>query len=314
MKLVFFGSPETARLSLEKLLTAGHSVELVITQPDRPSGRGKKTAASPVKRFALEKGLPVLQPQRIRKEPEVLAALERIRPDLNVVVAFGQIMPAAIIYAPRLNTINLHFSLLPQYRGASPVQWAILGGDSLTGVTVFELDEKMDEGPILSLQELPLSQQETAQTLEHRLAVAGADLLIATIARIDSIEYKPQDHSQATYAPLIKKEDGKIDWQNSAQQIDRQVRAFFPWPSAFTFFQGKRIKIIKGKAEDAKPRSDGIPGRIEEIRKDGLVTCCGDSRIYRIQELQPENKKAMTAYAFSLGADVHPGDVFTSDP
>ncbi len=312
MKLVFFGSPETSRISLEKLYASDFSIELVITQPDRPAGRGKKLAVSPVKQFALEKGLPVIQPLRIRRDPEVLGRIESVRPDLNVVVAYGQIMPGSIIYAPPLNTINLHFSLLPLYRGASPVQWAILRGETDTGLTVFELDKKMDEGPILTQKEMSIQPEENALELEQRLAIAGADLLLETITSIGSIEYTTQDHDQATYAPLIKKEDGKIDWNHSAQHIDRQVRAFFPWPSAFTTFRGQRMKLIRGKCDESKTIPDSIPGRIEDIRKDGLLVGCGDARNYFIRELQPENKKAMSAYAFSLGAKIQPGEYFGS--
>lgn len=312
MKLVFFGSPETSRISLEKLHSSDFSIELVITQPDRPAGRGKKIAVSPVKQFALEKGLQVMQPRRIRKDPEVLNRIKNIRPDLNVVVAYGQIMPGSIIYTPPFNTINLHFSLLPLYRGASPIQWAILRGETVTGVTVFELDKKMDEGPILTQQEFPMYPEENALELEQRLALAGADQLLETISAMRSIEYTPQDHEKATYAPLITKADGIIDWSRSALHIDRQVRAFFPWPSAFTTFRGQRMKLIKGNCDISQTVSDGIPGRIQKIRKDGLRICCGDAGIYHIRELQPENKKAMSAYAFSLGADIQPGERFTS--
>lgn len=313
MKLFFFGSPETARISLERLHTEGHSIALVITQPDRPSGRGKKTAVPPVKQFALEKELPLLQPRRIRKDPDIRERLDSLRPELNVVVAYGQIMPASVIYAPPLNTINLHFSLLPAYRGASPVQWAILRGETVTGITIFELNEKMDEGPILTQQKIPILPRENAWELERRLAVAGADLLVETIAAIRSLEYRPQEHELATHAPLLNKEDGEIDWHKPARHIDRQVRAFFPWPSTFSFIRAKRVKVVSGRCWESRCAENVPPGSIVEIRKEGLFVCCGDSSIYHIQTLQPENKKVMQAYAFSLGAQLRPGDRFVSE-
>jgi methionyl-tRNA formyltransferase len=312
VKLFFYGSPQSARISLERLHAAGHSIDLVITQPDRPAGRGKKTAVSSVKQFATEKDLTILQPLRIRKDPVIREHLQSLQPDLNVVVAYGQIMPADVIYAPPLNTINLHFSLLPLYRGASPVQWAILQGETVTGVTVFELNEKMDEGPILSQREVPILPGENALELEQRLAETGADLLIKTISDIRSLVYRPQDHHLATKAPLIKKEDGEIDWHRPALYIDRQVRAFFPWPSAFTFVHGKRVKIVRGRAVESMTAKDVVPGSIVEVRQDGLLVACGEDGIYQIQELHPENKKVMVAYAFSLGAQLHPGDRFAS--
>jgi methionyl-tRNA formyltransferase len=312
VKLVFWGSPETGRIALEKLIREGHSLELVVTQPDRPAGRGKKLTISPVKSFALEQGLPVIQPRRVRKDPTVLERLEEIRPDLNVVVAYGQIMPTSVIYAPTFNTVNLHFSLLPYYRGAAPVQWTILRGETITGVTVFELDAKMDEGPILTQQEVTILPGENALDLERRLAGIGADLLAKTIADIRSLELKPQDHALATYAPLLKKEDGEIDWRQSSVEIDRLVRAFYPWPSTFTFLNEKRLKILKGRTDPSPPQAKSVPGQIVAVGKQGISICCGDSQGYLIQELQPENKKAMGAYAFAHGAQIHAGDRLAS--
>lgn len=293
------------------MVEAGLSVELIITQPDRPSGRGRKAATSVIKEYAVHAGLPYLQPTRIRKDPAALETLKSIKPDLNVVVAYGQIMPAAIIYLPRHNSINLHFSMLPLYRGASPIQWAILNGEESTGITIFELDEKMDEGPLLMQKQVPIFPDENAQELEDRLSCLGADLLIESIREIEKIQPINQDHSLATYAPLIKKEDGEVHWEKPAIFLERQVRAFFPWPSSYTFFNHRRIKLIKAKSVKEHSYTDKTPGTILGIHKDGIDVGCGEQTVFRIQELQPENKQAMTAHAFSLGAQLKPGDCFS---
>lgn len=309
MKIIFFGSPDSAVRALKKILLGGHRVELIITQPDKPAGRGKKLAPSSVKRFAEEADIPVYQPIKIKKDPLVLEKMRKIDPDLNVVVAYGQIIPASLIYYPRYNSINLHFSLLPKYRGASPVHWAILNGDQITGVTIFELNEKMDEGDILAKQELEILPGEYAHELETRLAQMGAGLLCKTINRIGSIPRIKQDHAQATLAPLLKKEDGRIDWTKKAIEIDRKVRAFTPWPSAFSFLEKKRVKILAGKGLGSKiPNS--APGEILDMSMDGIQVSCGQNSSYLITELQPEGKKAMSAHAFSLGANIKSGDKF----
>ena len=309
MKIVFFGSPSSAVYSLKKLIEEGHRIDLVITQPDKPSGRGKKVKASAVKHYAQTVGIPVYQPEKIRKDLLIRERLERIAPDLNVVVAYGQIIPAPIIYLPKYNSINLHFSLLPKFRGASPVSWSILNGDKITGVSVFQLDEKTDQGDILAMQEVTIHPGEYADELEDRLAAIGAELLCKTIKNIDTIPHIKQDHSKATFAPLLKKEDGKIDWTKEAAEIDRKIRAFTPWPSAFSFLDHKRIKVIKGKKRDCLP--DGCsPGEIIGIERTGIKVCCGHNSIYQIEELQPEGKKVMSAYAFSLGNRINPGTKF----
>lgn len=309
MNIIFFGSPDSAVHSLKKILEAGHCVELVITQPDKPAGRGKILAPSPVKRFSLEKNIPVYQPRRIRKDPFILEKMKKISPDLNVVVAYGQIIPSSLIYYPRFHSINAHFSLLPKYRGASPVHWAILNGEKTTGVTIFELDEKMDSGDILAKQELKILPGEYAHELEVRLAEMGADLLCKTIDRIGTIPHIKQNHSEATLAPRLKKEDGKIDWTGTAIEIDRKVRAFTPWPSAFSFIDQKRLKIISGKRLKSKT-SKSVPGEILEVNTNGIQVSCGQNSVYLIEELQPEGKKAMSAHAFSLGTKINPGDKF----
>jgi len=310
MRIVFFGSPASALPSLKKLLESNHSIEFIITQPDKPFGRGKKVSPPPVKKIALDQNIPVYQPEKIRKDAGALEKIKKIQPDLNVVVAYGQIIPSSIIYLPKYNSINVHFSLLPKYRGASPVRWAILKGERKTGITIFELNEKMDEGDILTQEEFEILPDEGAVELEARLALKGAELLTETIAKIDEIKPRKQDHSIATYAPLIKKEDGRIDWINDALHVERQVRAFTPWPSVYTFLGEKRVKIHNGrKIEDRiEPFS---AGKILGVKKEGIEVCCGEGSVFLIESLQPENRNKMDAYAFSLGAKIKPGDKFT---
>jgi len=310
VRIVFFGSPELALPSLKKLIERGHKVELIITQPDKPSGRGKKLMPCPVKKAALDLNIPCYQPLKIKKDEIALEKIKEIQPDLNVVVAYGQIIPSSIIYLPRYHSLNVHFSLLPKYRGASPVQWALLNGEEKTGITIFELNEKMDEGDILTQKEIEILPEENAGELESRLAPIGADFLIETIARIGKISPHKQDHSRATYAHKLSKEDGKIDWTKNSLQIERQIRAFTPWPSAFAFLHGRRMIIHKGKKIEDQSSPSLNPGEILGIEKQGIEVCCGERSVYLIQSLQPEGKKMMDAYAFCLGARIKPGDIF----
>jgi methionyl-tRNA formyltransferase len=303
MRIVFFGSPAAALPSLSRILEDGHRVELVITQPDKPAGRGRTVTSCPVKIYARDRGLPVHQPNKIRKDLRSLELLQSIRPDINVVVAFGQIMPTSIIDLPRWHTVNVHFSLLPKYRGASPVAWALLQGETRTGVTIFELNEKMDEGDVLVQRELDILPGETAGRLEGRLAEAGAVLISETLARRESLPLVPQDHSAATYAPKLKKEDGRIVWAEPAEIIDRKVRAFSPWPSAFAFLAGQRIQMTKGRPLENATTAE-TPGRILGSGRDGLRICCGQGTIYLLEALKPENKKEMSAADFSRGAQL----------
>jgi len=307
MRIVFFGSPGAALPSLERLLEAGHTIELVITQPDKPAGRGKESASPPVKEAALRRGIPILQPEKIRKDESIFTALEKIGPDIIVVVAYGQIIPSAIIDRPRYKAVNVHFSLLPKYRGAAPVQWAILNGEEKTGVTIFELNEKMDEGEILSQVETTIGKKEKAGQLEERLSRLGADLLVKTLERIDEVSRLPQNQALATLAPRLHKDQGRIVWANDAFSVDRMVRAFSPWPGAFTFLRGQRI-IIHGGAPLTVPPSPPDPGRIIEIRKEGPVVGCGGGSAYLIERLQRENRKEMAAADFLRGTKLETGD------
>jgi methionyl-tRNA formyltransferase len=288
MRIVFFGSPRAALPSLERLLEAGHSIELVITQPDKPAGRGKASTPPPVKEAARRHGITVLQPEKIRKDPGVLGALGKIAPDVIVVVAYGQIIPSAIIDLPCYKSVNVHFSLLPQYRGAAPVQWAILKGEEKTGVTIFELNERMDEGDILSQLETTIGMRENARELEER-------------------RHLPQDPTRATLAPRLHKDQGRIDWVKDAFSIDRMVRAFSPWPGAFTFLRGQRI-IIHAGSPLTVPLPAPDPGRIVEVRREGPVVGCGGGSAYLIERLQREDRKELAAADFLRGTKVGTGE------
>jgi methionyl-tRNA formyltransferase len=307
MRIVFFGSPRAALPSLERLLESGHSIGLVVTQPDRPAGRGKQPTTPPVKEEALRRGIPILQPERIKKDAEAATALRQAEPEIIVVIAYGQIIPAAIINLPRYHSINVHFSLLPRYRGAAPVQWAILKGEPRTGVTVFELNEKMDEGDILSQLETDIRPRENALDLEVRLSRLGADLLVRTLEKIDSLPHLPQDQSLASLAPRLHKDQGRVDWRSDAHSVDRLVRAFFPWPGAFTFFRGQRLIVHAGSPLPISVHPSEA-GRVVELRREGPVVACGGGTFYLIERLQRENKREMTAADFLRGTKIEIGD------
>ena len=307
MRIVFFGSPAAALPSLRGLIEAGHTVELVVTQPDKPAGRGRKLLPSAVKVFAVERGIPVIEPAKIRTDE---AALERVRaaaPDVNVVVAYGQIIPNAVHSFPRHRSLNVHFSLLPKYRGAAPVQWTILNGDLESGVTIIELNDRMDEGDILAVKRVPVGPRETARELEDRLAGLGAALLVETIEHIDRVLRTAQDHRLASPAPKIKKEDGRIRWEDAAPAVDRRVRALADRPGVTMYFKGRRTGILGGRNLETAV-SEQAPGTVLTIGKDGLAVACGEGTAFLIEKIQPEGKGPMAAYAFSLGTKIGPGD------
>jgi len=308
MKTVFFGSPAAALPSLRALLGAGHTVELVVTQPDKPAGRGRKLHPSAVKAFAVERRIPVIEPVKIRTDGPALERVRSAEPDLNVVVAYGQIIPNAIHALPRHRSLNVHFSVLPKYRGAAPVQWTILNGDTDSGVTIIELDDRMDEGDILAVKRVPVGPRESARGLEERLAGLGASLLLETIEHIDGVSRIAQDHRLASLAPKIKKEDGRIRWEDAAQPVDRRVRALAGRPGVFTFFKGRRIGILSGRNLEAV-NAGQAPGTVLTVGKDGLTVACGGGTAYIVEELRPEGKGPMPAHVFSLGTKIEPGDI-----
>lgn len=301
MDLVFLGTPAFAVPTLEALVAAGHAVRCVVTQPDRPSGRGQSLTASPVKETALRLGLPVYQPERIRR-PEAVAALADLQPDAMVVVGYGQIIPQSVIDIPPHGIINVHASLLPKYRGAGPVQWAIANGETRTGVTTMRIDAGLDTGDMLLKAESEIGPDETAAELGARLAAMGAALLVETLQRLESIVPEKQDPAQATYAPLIKKEDGLIDWRRPAQAIHNRVRGFQPWPGAYTRFRGQQLHVWKSRVAADAP---GTPGGLL-LRP--LRAVCGAGTL-ELLEVQLEGRKRISADAFANGQRISAGDV-----
>jgi len=304
MRLVFLGTPAFAVPTLESLVAAGYDVLSVVTQPDRPSGRGQRLAASPVKEAALRLGLPVYQPERIRR-PEAVAALAGLRPDAMVVVGYGQILPQTVIDIPPRGIINVHASLLPEYRGAAPVQWAIANGSARTGVTTMRIDAGLDTGDMLLKAETEIGPDETALELGARLAAMGAALLIETLERIESIAPHRQDAAQATYAPLLKKENGLIDWRQPAQAIHNRVRGFQPWPGAYTRFRGQQLHIWKSRVAAAQTHKSGEPGL---LTSHPLAIACGQGSLEPI-EVQLEGRKRITAEEFANGQRITGHDI-----
>ena len=292
------GTPAFAVPSLEQIVTEGHEVMAVYTQPDRPKGRGQNHSAPPVKEAALRLALPVHQPERVR-HPEVAEQLLAMAPEAMVVVGYGQIIPRAILDIPPNGIINVHASLLPKYRGAAPVQWAIARGESRTGVTTMRINEGLDTGDLLLQWETAIGPDENAVELSQRLALAGADLLVRTLAELPFIQPLPQDDAQATYAPILKREDGKIHWQLSAPEILNRIRGFEPWPGGYGFLRDRRLQIWSARAGELKLP----PGRLH-IQQRQIFVGCGNPESIEVLELQWEGKKRMSAATFLNGFPV----------
>ena len=301
------GTPESAVPSLRRLLDDGHEVVAVWTQPDRPAGRGNKLHQSPVKEFAVQHNLTVHQPLKIRTQ-EAKDLFASHAADAAVVVAYGRILPPEFLDAQRHGCINVHFSLLPKYRGAAPVNWAIVNGEKETGVTTMRIVEELDAGPILLQRATQIGESETAPELMKRLAEIGAELLSETLKGIENIELKPQRIEDATFAPILKREDGRIDWTMDAAAIERRVRGFQPWPNAHTTLHSRRLIIRQAQHEELQPPAKR-PGQIIEAHGDRLLVACGDETALRILELQPEDSRRMTARDFLNGAHLQIGQV-----
>jgi methionyl-tRNA formyltransferase len=307
VRVVFLGSGAFAIPSFTALIDAGHEVAALITQPDREKGRGRVLTPPPLKPVALARGVAVHQPRRVREE-SAQEVLRGLAPEVQVVVAYGQILPRSVIDIARHGTVNVHASLLPLYRGAAPVQWAIVNGERETGVTTMLIDEGLDTGPTLLARSAPIGAEETAALLEPRLAVLGAELLLETLAGLENGRLKPtpQDHARATLAPLIRKEDGRIDWSMPAEAVARRVRGFHPWPGTFTTWQGQPLKVLRARAEG---EGTAAPGEIVADREGLLVGCGQDTRL-RLLEVQPESRRPMGAAAFAAGLRLAPGARF----
>lgn len=305
MNLVFAGTPRFAAPTLEKLVEAGFDVRLVVTQPDRPRGRGMELTPSPVKESAIKLGIPVSQPHKIKHNAEFQAELTALQPEAIIVVGYGRIIPLWMVDLPKLGNLNVHASLLPKYRGAAPVQWAIAQGETMTGVTTMRIDAGLDTGPILLQRELAISAHDTAETIALRLAAIGAELMIETLRGLQAGTVRPrsQDHEQATLAPMLKKEDGQIDFRRSATEIWNRLRGFQPWPGAFTSFRGKNLQVWLARPIDA----DVPTGTIQMEGHLPLVGCAAHTALELI-EVQVEGKKRMSAQDFVNGYRPYDGE------
>jgi len=304
LNLVFCGTPRFAVPTLEKLVDA-FRVHLVVTQPDRPKGRGLELVQSPVKESALKLNLPITQPDRIKTNDEFRTQLTALKPDAIIVVGYGRIIPQWMLDLPPLGNINLHASLLPKYRGAAPIQWAIANGETVTGVTTMRIDAGLDTGDILQQQELAIASDDTSETLAPRLALIGADLMVETLHSLQasSIHPRPQDNSQATLAPILKKEDGLVDFSRSAAEIFNRIRGFQPWPGAYTKFRGKTLQLTK-----ARPATGAVPQAELQVTADRVLAGCGNNTSLELLELQLQGKKRTPARDFVHGYRPQPGE------
>ncbi len=312
MNIVFMGTPEFSLPTLKTLHHSSHSILAVITQPDKPKGRGQKLLVSPIKQYALDSDLPILQPKTVN-DPEFIESLKQNRPDAIIVVAFGQILSETFLKIPKQFCINLHSSLLPKYRGAAPIHRAILNGDTKSGVTTMIMDKGMDTGDILLMQETPIHETDTAQTLHDTLSERGGTLVLETLKRLEenTLLPVPQDHSQATYAAKLKKEEGLVHWEQSATTLSNQVRGLTPWPGTYTLLNKKRLRILKVQVSEGTP--DDKPGEVARVTDVGIEVGTGQGRLL-ITELQPEGKKSMSAKSFLAGYKIERGTLFDPTP
>ena len=308
MNIVFMGTPEFALPTLEKIHNSSHSILSVITQPDRPKGRGQKQVDSPIKKFALENNLPLLQPATVNTK-EFIASLLENRPDYIIVVAFGQILSETLLKVPKQFCINLHSSLLPKYRGAAPINRAILNGETRSGVTTMIMDKGMDTGDILLVDETPIEQNDDAQCLHDKLSEQGGKLVLETLSRLQKNDLlpTPQNSDLASYAPKLKKEESLIDWKIDAENIFNKIRGLSPWPGTHTLYNGKRLAILKG--EIVLGESSDRPGHVERITDTGIEVGTGKNRL-KITELKLEGKKAMPVKSFLSGYKITRDDIF----
>ena len=311
MVIVFFGTPQFAVPTLEALLASRHQVPLVVTQPDRPRGRGQKVTDSPVKAAARAHGVPVYQPDRLR-DPEVATTLRRHVPDLGVVAAYGKLIPGDLLRLPRLGMINVHASLLPKYRGAAPVHRAVINGEVETGVTIMQVVDALDAGDMLATSVRAIGPDDTSDAVERALAEDGARLLLDVIDRMESgtVQAVPQDASASTYAVRLTKSEGQIDWALSARQIHNRVRGLYPWPHAYSYLDGARLIVLGTRVLDG---GNETPGTIVDVTPDAIVVATGDGRI-AIVELQPEGRRPMPTRDFLAARPIRPGLTFGPSP
>ncbi len=313
MRVLFMGTPEFAARALERLLSSAHTVCAMVTQPDRPKGRSRVPVPSPAKQVALDAGVPVLQPDRASAD-EVVASMAGFQPDVIAVAAYGEILRRNVLTIPARGCVNLHASLLPAYRGATPVPAAIAHGETETGLTTQLMDEEMDTGDVLIQKRIEIGPDETAGELLERMAPVGAELLVETLDGIEagSVTPVPQDHDKATYCKMLKKADGIIDWGRSAHEIHNHVRAMNPWPVAFTELRGKTVRIWATRVKDPTGTSAAVPGAVLAFDKSGITVAAGDGSIL-LKELQAQGSKRMSAHAFTLGHPLNLHDRFGTE-
>ena len=310
LRVAFFGTPEFAVPTLSRLLDAGFPIVSAVTQPDRPRGRGQKASPGPVKVLAAERGIPVLQPERLRNE-EFLRSLAETAPDIGVVAAYGKILPEPVLTLPRLGLVNVHASLLPRWRGASPVHRAVMAGDAETGVSIMRIVKELDAGAVFRMARRVIGPEETAEEVERDLAVLGANLLVevlASIERGDAVE-TPQDPSAVTYAPLLTKEEGRLDWGQSAAALHNRIRGLHPWPHAFTFLDGARVIVLRSLKPGPEAETSGLPGEVLAVHGDYVEVATGAGTL-RLARLQAEGRRALPARDFAAGARLAPGARF----
>lgn len=312
MKIVFMGTPDFAAGALEALIKAGHDITAVVTQPDKPRGRSSELIPPPVKVCALKHGIPVLQPKRI-KTPEAVEELKKYPADVYIVAAFGQILSQEILDFPRYGCLNIHASLLPRYRGTSPIQRVIIDGEEKTGITIMQMDAGIDTGDMLYKKETQITAEDNYETLHDRLTALGGEAIAEALALLEAgkLVSEKQDDSASCYAPLIEKAMGQIDFGKSALQIDRLIRGMTPWPSAYTGYKGKQLKIWKARPDMAEDVSGREPGEILRVEKDSVTVAAGEGAL-KILELQLEGKKRMNAHDFLLGVRMTPGEMLGS--
>lgn len=310
MRIVFMGSPDFAVPTLEALRASHHEVVAAVTQPDRPFGRRLHMHSPPVKDAAHSLGIPVLQPATTRS-PEFVSEIESLRPDVLIVVAYGEILRPALLRIPPRGAVNLHASLLPKYRGAAPVAWAILRGETVTGCSTMQINERMDAGDVYLQEVCAIQSTETTESLTRRLSLLGAPLMKETIDKLEreAIQAQPQDPGAVTYAPKLKKEDGLVDWSRSSGWISRQTRAFAPWPGTFSFLNNLLIKLWVAQASEEKTAEP--PGTIFHVDKKAILVACGEGTVLQIEELQPQNRPRLTASDFINGAHLMAGRRFS---
>lgn len=316
MKIVFMGTPDFAVGALDAIVEAGHQVTAVVTQPDKPKGRGKEMQMTPVKVCALSHGIPVFQPAKI-KEPEAVEQLRGYEADLFVVAAFGQILSEEILSMPKYGCVNIHASLLPKYRGAGPIQWAIINGEKVTGVTIMQMEKGLDTGDMLFRREVEIVPDETADTLHDKLAAVGAELIVEAIPKIEAGEVTPEKQrgEDSSYAKMLTKAMGKIDWNMEAGKLDCLIRGLISWPGASTVFRGKTLKIWEEEPVDAgslRGAAEGAaPGTVVLVEKDAIYIQTGKG-VLKVKAVQPEGKKRMAVKDFLLGYPVKAGELFAA--